>query len=178
MFKIRPARRTTYSSTRSSGNLTRKVCNYLHAKQLSIYIHSSCNDFFLADRFFVIANGQGQLHKPIIYCNEAFCQLTRFKRHEIMQRPSECAFLHGPMTQCEAVAKLKNALSKAIETHVRLWLYRSDGESFLCNVIVTPVRNGDLFLLILTFEEIHDTHKSKKSKNHSSTNTPTELSWS
>jgi hypothetical protein len=137
---------------------TTENLNYNHTT------NESYNNPLVLDRVFVIANAHAP-RMPIVYCNEAFCELTIFKRHEILQQPCDCPFLHGPMTQRISVAKLNKAFKSEIETHVKLWLYRSDGNCFQCSIIVTPVRNAELCLFILIFEEIHGANKVTKGNN-------------
>ena len=85
----------------------------------------------LKDRRFLIANAQAP-QKPIIYCNDFFCDLVQFRRDEMMQRPCICEFLHGSLTSTASKNKMNQALSRTDETQVMALFYRKDGK-FISN---------------------------------------------
>jgi hypothetical protein len=65
--------------------------------------------------------------KPIIYCNDAFCDLVKYKRYEIMQKPCNCEFLYGMMTSNVSQNQINQALSRTEETQVIVLFYKKDG---------------------------------------------------
>ena len=89
-----------------------------------IYFHP----FVSTDRNFIIANAQLG-GNAIIFCNDGFCELCGFSRAELMQKPCSCDFLHGEETNTDAVAKIKEALTKGEESQVEITYYKKDGKS-------------------------------------------------
>ena len=85
---------------------------------------SECS--FVSDRNFVIANAQVD-KKPIIFCNDGFCDLSGYTRAEVMQRPCTCDFLHGPLTASYAIREIRDALEGTEEKQVEAMYYRKDG---------------------------------------------------
>lgn len=81
---------------------------------------------------------------PIVYANQAFIELTGYKREEIIGR--NCRFLQGKATSDGAVAKLHAAVEAAQYTVVDILNYRKDGTAFCNAVHVGPIynENGDL----------------------------------
>jgi hypothetical protein len=79
------------------------------------------------DRKFIIANAKVQ-SKPIIYCNDSFCETIRYTRADIMQKACLCEFLYGPVTSSASKLQLKQALSRTDETQVVILLYKKDGK--------------------------------------------------
>jgi PAS domain S-box-containing protein len=120
---------------------------------------------FPPDRRFLIANAQVK-HKPIIYCNDAFCDLTKYKRAEMMQKPCDCEFLYGQMTSNLSKTQINQALSRTEETQVVVLLYKKDGTNFLCNVLIAPVKNekSEVILFILNFDELNETQDGRFSQ--------------
>lgn len=83
---------------------------------------------FPADRKFVIANARAE-NCAIIYCNDGFCEMTGFSRPDIMQRPCTCDFLHGDLTDKDAVSQVSQALLGSEERKVEIIYHRKDGKS-------------------------------------------------
>lgn len=81
---------------------------------------------------------------PLVYCNQAFIDLTGYSRKEIVGR--NCRFLQGRGTNPSAVAKLREAIAREEYTVVDILNYRKDGSAFWNAVHVGPVydENGDL----------------------------------
>lgn len=83
---------------------------------------------FNADRKFVIANARVE-NCAIIYCNDGFCEMTGFSRSDIMQKPCTCDFLHGGLTDKEAIGQVAQAMLGSEERKVEMTYYRKDGKS-------------------------------------------------
>ena len=75
----------------------------------------------------MIANAQVE-QKPIIFCNDGFCELSGYSRAEVMQKACTCDFLHGPLTTSYAIRQIKDALSASDEKQVAVLYYKKDGE--------------------------------------------------
>ncbi|KAK8756111.1 hypothetical protein V5799_001189 [Amblyomma americanum] len=118
-------------------------------------------------RRFLVANALVD-SLPIIYCNDGFCELVGWTRAELMQRSCLCEFLHGPLTDPDAVAAFRDALDNMVERQTELLYYRKDvcacsrltgaGSKFLCSQVVAPIRNedGDICMFIVNFEDVTD----------------------
>ncbi|AUV82707.1 hypothetical protein C2R22_14515 [Salinigranum rubrum] len=78
---------------------------------------------------------------PLVYANDAFCELTGYDRAEILGR--NCRFLQGPRTDESTVERLGEALDAAEPVSVDLVNYTRDGEQFWNKVDVAPVRDDD-----------------------------------
>ena len=89
---------------------------------------------FLTDRNFVIANAEVE-NKPIIFCNDGFCDLSGYARADVMQKPCTCDFLHGPLTSSYSIRHIKNALDGCEEQQVEAQYYKKDGKLDLISFI-------------------------------------------
>ncbi len=74
---------------------------------------------------------------PIIFCNQAFEQLTGYGQEEILGR--NCRFLQGPDTDPEAVAEIHRALDAGEDVHIEVLNYRKNGSSFWNALFISPV---------------------------------------
>jgi len=79
------------------------------------------------DRNFVIANAQVE-NKPIIFCNDGFCELSGYARADVMQKPCTCDFLHGPLTSSYSIRHVKNSLDGCEEQQIEAQYYKKDGK--------------------------------------------------
>ena len=82
----------------------------------------------ISDRNFIIANAQ-MPQKPVIFCNDGFCQLTGYGRAETMQKPAYCDFLHGPLTAPFAIKFIQEAVEGTEEKQIQITYYRKNGET-------------------------------------------------
>ena len=104
------------------------VCMYVCIKYISPSVApTQCCTFVFPDRNFIIANAQVE-NKPIIFCNDGYCELCGYSRAEVMQKPCSCDFLHGPLTTAFAIRLLKDALNGSVEKQVEMLYYKKDGE--------------------------------------------------
>jgi PAS domain S-box-containing protein len=74
---------------------------------------------------------------PIVFCNQAFEQLTGYAKDEIIGR--NCRFLQGEETDPEAVAEIRRTLRQQEDCHLELINYRKDGSSFWNALFISPV---------------------------------------
>jgi hypothetical protein len=105
--------------------------------------------------------------KPIIYCNDAFCDLVKHKRYEIMQKPCNCEFLYGTMTSNVSKNQINQALSRTEENQVIVLFYKKDGTQFLCNTLIAPVKNekSEVILFIINFDELNEAFDNRSSQS-------------
>uniref|UniRef100_A0A672S8B9 Potassium voltage-gated channel subfamily H member 7-like n=1 Tax=Sinocyclocheilus grahami TaxID=75366 RepID=A0A672S8B9_SINGR len=110
---------------------------------------------------FIIANARVQ-NCAIIYCNDAFCEMTGFSRPDVMQKPCTCDFLHGEQTKRHAIAQVAQALLGSEERKVEITYHRKDGSDFQCNTHIIPVKNeeGVVMMFILNFDYVLDEESS------------------
>ncbi|CAB0150179.1 Phytochrome-like protein cph2 [Pseudidiomarina piscicola] len=77
---------------------------------------------------------------PVIYSNEAFCQMTGYQTDDIIGK--SCDFLIGAETAPETVEKVRTALAERTECKVDVLHYRRDGSSFWDALQLTPVADS------------------------------------
>uniref|UniRef100_A0A1I8GUC4 PAS domain-containing protein n=1 Tax=Macrostomum lignano TaxID=282301 RepID=A0A1I8GUC4_9PLAT len=106
------------------------------------------------NRKFCIANARLE-SRPVIFCNDEFCDLVGYSRADIMQRSACMEFLHGPLTSVASIAELRDALHSRDEKQVRITFYKKDGTRFVSNTMIAPVRNeaAEVMFYILTFQQ-------------------------
>ena len=76
---------------------------------------------------------------PIIYCNEAFEQLTGYSFQEIIGR--NCRFLQGEVTQSAARTAIAEAIVKGEKVSVDIKNFKKNGEMFWNHLIIAPLRD-------------------------------------
>lgn len=76
---------------------------------------------------------------PIIYCNEAFQDLSGYDRDEIVGH--NCRFLQGPETDRATVARIRAAIDAGHDVEADLLNYRKDGTTFWNALYLSPVRD-------------------------------------
>jgi PAS domain S-box-containing protein len=78
---------------------------------------------------------------PIVFANEAFCELSGYSLSEILGR--NCRFLQGPDTTPESVQEIRDALKSQEVTMVELVNYRKNGEKFINALQIGPIFDDD-----------------------------------
>ncbi|TQQ80963.1 PAS domain S-box protein [Halonotius terrestris] len=91
---------------------------------------------------------------PIVYANEAFCELTGYAEREIIGR--NCRFLQGEATKSERVERMGEAIENGEPVTVTLRNYRADGTPFWNHVTIAPVEAGDEELMVGFQEDVTD----------------------
>lgn len=77
---------------------------------------------------------------PIIYCNNAFTEITQYSAEESIGK--NCRFLQGPLTDPEKVRQVREALEKGTQCRLELRNYRKDGSLFWNELTITPIRDA------------------------------------
>jgi PAS domain S-box-containing protein len=100
---------------------------------------------------------------PMVFVNSAFCKVTGYTKEESVGR--NCRFLQGPDTEPEAVATIRNNLSKGQDCHVKLTNYRKNGEKFQNLLSMKPVFDAHgiyRYVIGVQFEIIADSGLKKR----------------
>jgi PAS domain S-box-containing protein len=74
---------------------------------------------------------------PVVFANDAFCDMTGYARHEIIGR--NCRFLQGPETDPEALAQIRTAVAAGRTIEIELRNHRKTGEAFWNRLLIGPV---------------------------------------
>ncbi|XP_038076431.1 potassium voltage-gated channel subfamily H member 6-like isoform X2 [Patiria miniata] len=150
-----------------------------HVAPQNTFIDTIIRKFDGQNRNFIIANALVE-SCAIIFCNDGFCELSGYSRAELMQRPCSCVFLHGQGTSQEAIEEIQEALDQGEEHQVEITYYRKDGSSFLCSVLVAPVKNEneEVIMVIMNFEDISDISKAPSTSSVLPSETPSAASQS
>lgn len=76
---------------------------------------------------------------PIIYCNQAFLDLTGYSMEEVIGR--NCRFLQGDTTEKTAIKKLHDAVKGGTDVRLVIKNYTKTGEEFYNDLIISPIKN-------------------------------------
>ncbi len=82
-----------------------------------------------------------QPDNPIVYCNQAFCDLTGYAAEDVLGR--NCRFLQGDDRTQPQLDVLRDAIHKAQPCRVLVRNYRKDGSMFWNELIISPVRDSN-----------------------------------
>lgn len=85
----------------------------------------------------VITNAREQIQ----WVSEGFFRMTGFTMEEVRNRKP--SFLQGPDTDPGATERVRQSLRSLQPAKETLINYRKNGESYLCNVVITPLFNQD-----------------------------------
>ncbi len=78
---------------------------------------------------------------PIVYVNDAFCQMTGYGPHEVFGKSP--SMLQGPNTDRTVLKRLNDDLENGDIFHGRAINYRKDGSEFTMEWKILPIRNDD-----------------------------------
>jgi len=78
---------------------------------------------------------------PVVYCNDAFCEMTGFHREEVVGR--NCRFLQGPGTDAATVRRIADALAKRQHVSEEIYNYCKDGRRIWVALEISPVFDAD-----------------------------------
>ncbi len=74
---------------------------------------------------------------PIVFCNQAFEELTGYAQHEILGR--NCRFLQGEDTDRATIAEIRRGIAAGEDVQQEILNYRKDGSSFWNALFISPV---------------------------------------
>jgi PAS domain S-box-containing protein len=92
-----------------------------------------------------------QKDNPLIYVNEAFCEMTGYDREEATGR--NCRFLQGENTDPEKVRRVREAIAAEEPVSVTLRNYRKDGSEFWNHLEVAPVYEDGEVVSFVGFQQ-------------------------
>ncbi|RYD64483.1 MAG: PAS domain-containing protein, partial [Verrucomicrobiaceae bacterium] len=78
---------------------------------------------------------------PLVWVNQGFEKMTGYTRDEAVGR--NCRFLQGPDTSTEAVAQMREAISREESLIVDVLNYRKSGTAFWNRLSLVPVLNSE-----------------------------------
>ena len=98
---------------------------------------------------------------PIVFCNQAFEQLTGYTQDDSLGR--NCRFLQGPDTDPDTVAEIRRSLTLHEDVHVEVFNYRKDGSGFWNALFVSPVfgPNGELLYHFASMLDVTRRHEAE-----------------
>lgn len=76
---------------------------------------------------------------PIVYANQAFCDLTGYEMAEVIGK--NCRFLQGHDTESGAVTTLRKAVKKGEHARTVIKNYTKDGREFYNDLLISPIKN-------------------------------------
>lgn len=88
----------------------------------------------------IVISDARSIDNPIIYCNQAFLEITGYSQDEVIGR--NCRFLQGSDTDPTAVEKIRQSIRTGQEVRVVLKNYRKDGTLFWNDLTISPVRDA------------------------------------
>lgn len=110
-----------------------------------------------ATRMPMVITDPRQPDNPIIFCNQAFQDVTGYERDEIIGR--NCRFLQGPDTDRAVVARLRAAIDAGQDAEADLLNYRKNGTTFWNALYLSPVRNDAGELLFYFASQLNVTNR-------------------
>ncbi|KQP33621.1 histidine kinase [Methylobacterium sp. Leaf104] len=90
-----------------------------------------------ASRMPMVVSDPRRPDNPIIFTNDAFLEMTGYRRDEVMDR--NCRFLQGPETDRAAVRELARAIAARENLATEIINYRKDGTPFWNALFVSPI---------------------------------------
>ena len=102
---------------------------------------------------------------PIIYVNPAFCAISGYSFSELLGKSP--SILQGGGTDKEVLADLREKLDRGENFHGRAYNYRKNGEKFLMEWKIVPIKNeaGDISHFFAIQREIDNDGKAFKGPN-------------
>lgn len=78
---------------------------------------------------------------PVIFVSDAFESHTGYRPDEVIGR--SLSLLQGPKTEEAAVEKFRKLISEGEAGAIRITNYRKNGEAFVHECEIRPIRDGD-----------------------------------
>jgi PAS domain S-box-containing protein len=81
----------------------------------------------------------GQADDPIVYVNQYFLDMSGYEESEVLGK--NCRFMQGKDTDPESLKQLAIAIQKRESITVQMVNYRKNGEQFINEFTISPVKN-------------------------------------
>lgn len=85
----------------------------------------------------IVVTSPNEYDNPIIYVNEAFCELFGYEYEEAVGK--NCRFLHGDDTEQEALRQIREAISAQKSVEVNICNYTKEGNMVYEDVTISPI---------------------------------------
>lgn len=117
-------------------------------------------------RMAVCLTDPNQPDEPIVFCNEAFEQLTGYKAQEVLGR--NCRFLQGPDTDQAQVKTIREAIRTEEVAVVEILNYRKDGSRFWNALHLGPIydENQKLKYFFGSQWDVTDIHRARAEERY------------
>ena len=102
---------------------------------------------------------------PVVFCNQAFCDLTGYAEEEVLGR--NCRFLQGPETDREMVRRIAQAIAAREDVHAEILNYRKDGSHFWNALQINAVVDDKGRLRFLFASQQDVTHRKEAATRQS-----------
>ena len=93
-----------------------------------------------ATRMPMVISDPSQADNPLVYVNDAFCQLTGYSREYSIGR--NCRFLQGPKTDPATVATIRSSVEDGHPIEIDIYNYRKNGAGFWNRLLIAPVTDA------------------------------------
>lgn len=85
----------------------------------------------------IVVTSPNEYDNPIIYVNEAFCELFGYEYEEAVGK--NCRFLHGDDTEQEALKQIREAIGAQKSVEVNICNYTKEGNMVYEDVTISPI---------------------------------------
>lgn len=117
---------------------------------------------FGASRVAMAISDPRQPDDPIVFVNEAFCELTGYGTDEVLGR--NCRFLQGPLTDRAAIGRVRAAIASGEGIQIEVLNYRKDGSTFWNEMVISAVRGerGEVEHFFASQSDVTEKHETAR----------------
>lgn len=101
---------------------------------------------------------------PVIFVNEAFCQVTGYAPEEALGR--NCRFLQAPTTNQDTISQIREAITSGQAISAELLNRRKDGSPFWNHLFITPINSegGEILFFLSTQVDVTPKHDAEETQ--------------
>lgn len=85
----------------------------------------------------IVVTDPNEQDNPIIYVNNSFCELFRYKYEEVIGK--NCRFLHSSDKEQKSLENIREAISTQKSVEVKIRDYTKDGNKLYEDITISPV---------------------------------------
>lgn len=89
----------------------------------------------------IILTDPNQNDNPIVYANDAFCNMTGYTRDEVLGK--NCRFLQGKDTDPNTLQQIARSVNCETGGIFQVYNYKKNGEGFWNRLAISPVKDKD-----------------------------------